>query len=155
MDKKYISYILFALIFYLLFDISSVSKKNDRTLFKRIQTLESRTTFLPPHEQWLNPLDTGFSLHMSNAGFYIVSCDNVKNYGDNKYELTLNICNLQSIYMKNVKIKIFTQTNSVNEYILAELPPGILKKQKIIIPKQESGTAFRVELVATSLRSSQ
>lgn len=155
MDKKYISYILFALIFYLLFDISSVRKKNDRTLFKRIQTLESRTTFLPPHEQWLNPLDTGFSLHMSNAGFYIVSCDNVKNYGDNKYELTLNICNLQSIYMKNVKIKIFTQTNSVNEYILAELPPGILKKQKIIIPKQENGTAFRVELFATSLRSSQ
>ena len=149
--KKYIPYIIFAIIFYLLFDISETRRHVDRRLKHRIEQLESAQAFLPKNYQWLNPSDKGFSLHMSNIGFYFVNCDNIKNYGDDKYELVLNICNLQSVVMKNIKLKIFSIDGNIDEYIINELPPGKIQRQKIFLKKQKEVTLFRVELIASAV----
>lgn len=149
--KKYIPYILFAIVFYLLFDISEVRRHVDRRLKHRIEQIESAQAFLPKNYQWINPSDKGFTLHMSNIGFYFVSCDKLKNYGDDKYELILNICNLQCVIMKNVKLKIFSTDGNINEYIVNELPSGKIIRQKITLNKQNDKTLFRVELIASAV----
>ncbi|WP_308620095.1 hypothetical protein, partial [uncultured Desulfovibrio sp.] len=68
--KKYIPYVLFAIIFFLLFDISEVRRNNDIQLYNRVKRIEYITKLLPLGEQWLNPSDKSFVLHLSNVGFY-------------------------------------------------------------------------------------